>query len=207
MPGIFQGMASALWKEWALLLSDGVLGILDGFKSLLDGVFHHGHATTDGVFDQLDLLKNEDVDFAPGALRIFFRLTEDLFSALPGLGEDGVLGDQHSGTLMRDLDDAIGLILRFADDAFTLLNHALSLGNLVREGGAELINKSEEIFLLDHHPAAERHPLPDSDKLFKLIHKVEDIGCPIGLLHSAAAGHYHVLRILAYRVFCFRSLV
>ena len=172
------------------LLADGVSCVVDGLEGLLDGVFHYGHATANGIVDELELLHDEDVELAASALLLFFRLAEDFLASLFGFGHDRVLGHKLFGSLLRALDNAFGFVLRFPDYALTLLDHALSLLDFVRQRNAKLIDKGEEIFFLDHDPAAHGHALTNTDQLLELVNEVEDIRCAVRrLLHSVAVVH------------------
>jgi hypothetical protein len=172
------------------LSADGVLSVFHGFEGALDGVFHDGHATTHGILDELDLLEDEDVHFSTGSLGLFFGLTQDLLTALSGFGQDHVLGHHHLGTIPGRLDNAGCFVLRLADDALTVLDDALGLLDLVREGNAKLVDEGEEVGFLDHDAVAERHTLADTHQLLELIHKVEDVCGAIGwVLHSTTVAH------------------
>src|SRR5699024_5388070 len=148
---------------------DGVAGLVDFFERAFDGVFHDGHAAADGVLDELKLTHRVYIQLATGALLFFLGLTENLFAALAGLLGDRVLGNQGFGALICLLDDAAGLVLRIADDAFAVLDHALGLSDLVWQRDAELVDEAEKVFLLDHDAPAHGNAFAEADQLLKLV--------------------------------------
>jgi len=158
------------------LAANGLAGVADGVEGLLDGVFHHSHAPADGVFDQLHLFDDKHIDFAAGALAFLFSGAKDFLAVLPGFADDAVLGDERVSPLARELDDARGFVLRFADNPLPILDYALRLFDLVGHRHAELIDEGQKLHFLNHHAATEWHSLADANQLFKPIHQVQDVG-------------------------------
>ena len=158
------------------LLSDGVPCAFDVVQGALNGVFHDGHTPAHGVFDELELFQGVNIQFATGALLFFLGLAEDVFAALAGLFQDDVLGDHLLGAVTGAGDDTAGFVLRFTNDAFTLLDDALGLPDFIGKGDPELVDDGEEVLFLNHDPATHGDTFAHADQFFQLIHQVEDIG-------------------------------
>jgi hypothetical protein len=149
---------------------------------LLDRVFHHRHATADGILNELELLDDEDVDLAMRALTVLFGCPQDILAALPGFLDDAMLGNQGIGAIACDLDDPGALILGFADDPLALLDDPLGLLDLIRHGHPELIDKRQELLFLHHHAPAEGNTFADAHQLLEPVDQVEYV-CAAVLLY------------------------
>jgi len=178
--------------RWPASAADGILCGFHRFQRLLDCVFHHGHATPYGGLDQFDLLHDEYIDFAPRTLMLLFGLAKEVFTSLPGLEQNPILGDQPLGLTLGALDDASGFVLRLADDTLSFLDDALCLLDFIWNGLSQLIDKCEEFLLLDHDPGTEGNPLAYSDKFFQPIDKIQNV-CGSIRLNVLPAAVIHLL--------------
>jgi hypothetical protein len=172
------------------LAANRVAGGADRVECQLNGVFHDGHATADGVLHELELLNDEDIDFASGALAFLVGSAQHVLAPLASFVHDPVLGDQRICPIARNLNDPGALILGFAYDSFAFLDHSLGLLDLVGHSHPELIDESQELLFFNHYPAAERHAFADTDQLLEPIDQVENIGGSVLLsLWCAALRH------------------